>query len=131
MSEKIRAAAEKLRLIARGAQGLSLDDDSFSGLIHIDDLRERTRINEHELYSHTYMRLLAQLGGDEWSIMKEVADHEDTYLIALQGEQRREAILMNRAKAEIMMAGQPMVLPQVQTEQPLSKPKDVKEAKNK
>ena len=86
-----------IRKIMRAKQGLPPEDDIFSGLIHIDDVRERTRLDEYNVYSHAYMRLLSDVGGDEWEIMKKMADMEDPYFISLDGEQRKEAILMKRA----------------------------------
>ncbi len=86
-----------IRKIKRASQGLPAEDDIFSGLIHIDDIRERTRLPEHDVAGHSYMRLLSDIGGDEWAIMAQIAEMEDPYFISLDGEQRKEAILMKRA----------------------------------
>jgi hypothetical protein len=87
-----------IRKIIRAKQGLPTEDDIFSGLIQIKDIRERTRLQEHDVYGHSYMRLLSDLGGDEWEIMLKMANMEDPYFISLDGEQRKEAILMTRAR---------------------------------
>jgi len=116
--KKLSEVAEGLRRLRRGMQGLPLDEDVFSGLLNVKDIRERTRLNAHEVYAHSYMRMLASFGGEEWSIMGKVADMDDTYLISLEGEQRKEAILMQRAKAVIEMPGASpaaMSIPKVET----------------
>jgi len=116
---------EYLKNVFRGHKGLSLDDDVFSGLLDIKDIRERTRVNDHEVYAHSYMRLVADIGGEEWETMRKVADMEDHYLISLDGQQRQEAILMQRAKAEIRLGNEPLQVP------PIEVKKDLKQESNK
>lgn len=116
---------EGIRALIRGRQGLSIDEPSFSGLLDIKDIRERTRVNAHEVYAHSYMRLLAQVGGNEWGIMKNVADMEDHYLISLDGEQRKEAILMTKAKTEVTVQEQPLTVQKVDTTKPAKEKKGI------
>lgn len=113
--EKILELAEAIRRFKRAMQGLPLDDDVFSGLLNVKDERERTRLSEHDVYGHSYMRILAEMQGDEWEILKKIAEQEDIYFISLEGEQRKEAILMQRAKAEILMPSETLKVPQVET----------------
>lgn len=120
-AKDIRQVAEAIRALMRARQGLSIDEPSFSGLLDIKDIRERTRVNVYEVYGHSYMRLLEDVGGDEWEIMGKVADMEDHYLISKDGEQRREAIMMTKAKTEVRMLDQPLTLQKVDTSKPLEK----------
>lgn len=115
MKKKLRNIAEGLRYVVRGMQGLSLDEDAFLGLLDVKDIRERTRIDVQNIFSHSYMRLLADYGGDEWEIMKDVAEMEDHYFIAEDGEQRKEAILMTKAKTEVRLQDQPISIQKVET----------------
>jgi hypothetical protein len=113
-----------LRHLKRALQGLPKEDDAFSGLIHIQDVRERTRISMEDVYAHSYMRELAKKGGDEWEMWKFIADMEDTYFIAVEGEQRKEAILMKQISSQqpSVSINQPLSLPQVETNRPLGEP---------
>jgi Sec-independent protein translocase protein TatA len=128
--EQIREWAEKLRELGRGIgeffrgykrgwQGLTIDEDQYSGLLNVKDSRERTRLSEHDVYGHSLMELAAN-HYDELKIWGEIAKEEDIYFIPLEGEQRKEAILMQRARAEVTMAGQPLTvqMPKVETKPP-------------
>ena len=109
-----------LKNLFRGMQGLPPEgDDMFSGMIEVKDIRERTRVTTHEAYAHAYMRILKDKGGEEWAIMEDIAQQEDKYFIAIDGEQRKEAILMQRAKTEVRLPGQPLALQPVDTTKPL------------
>jgi hypothetical protein len=122
--EESKRDAREIRRYVRAAQGLQEDDDAFSGLIHIGDVRERTRISIEDVYAHSYMRLLADKGGKEWEIWDRVANMEDTYFIAVDGEQRKEAILMKQTAQPqpSVSINQPLSLPQVETNRPLGEP---------
>ena len=115
---------KEISMLIRAAKGLPLEEDLFSGLLNVKDIRERTRISSPELYAHSYMRLLKNVGGDEWQIMEDVANMEDHYYISLDGEQRKEAILMTKAKTELQVA-QPLAIQMPETK-PLEKPKEEK-----
>jgi len=121
--------AKKIRRFVRASQGLSEEDDAFNGLIHIGDVRERTRISLRNIYAHNYMRLLAKEGGEEWGIWEKVANGEDTYYIAEEGEQRKEAILMKQTSSQqpTVAINQPLSLPQVETNRPLGEPQQTQE----
>jgi len=122
-SEFTEAEAKEIVMMIRASKGLPLEEDIFSGLLNVKDIRERTRVSETEAYGHSAMRIIAAMYPDEMGFWKDVAEMEDHYLIALEGEQRKEAILMQRAKAEIRMAETGvMQLPKVET-------KPVEEAK--
>jgi len=111
---EMRKLAEIIRMFYRAMKGQTLDEDLFAGLINIKDLRERTRLSEHDVYGHSGMHLIAKWYPEEMGHWKEIADLEDIYFISLEGEQRKEAILMQRAKTAIT---QPLALqmPQVET----------------
>lgn len=113
--DEIKELAEGIRALVRGAQGLSIEDDKFSGLLDIKDIRERTRLNSHQIRGHAYMRLLRDIGGSEWEIMKKRPDMGDHYFIAKDGEQRKEAILLTRAKSEVRLGSEPLSIPPVET----------------
>jgi hypothetical protein len=114
-----KALGEFLRSLKRGMQGLPIDEDRFSGLLNIEDPRERTRLSEHDVYGHSLMELAATYY-EELAIWGKIAKEEDVYFIPLEGEQRKEAILMQRARAEVTMAGQPLTvqMPKVETKPP-------------
>jgi hypothetical protein len=111
--------SEFVRVLKRAWQGLTIDEDQYSGLLNVKDSRERTRLSEHDVYGHSLMELAAN-HYEELSIWGEIAKEEDIYFIALEGEQRKEAILMQRARAEVTMAGQPLTvqMPKVETKPP-------------
>jgi len=88
---------ELIRKIVRAKNGQPAEDDIFSGLIRVEDIRERTRLTEHNTYGHSFMRLLSDIGGDEWEVMEKIAEQEDHNFISQDGEERKEAILMKRA----------------------------------
>jgi len=115
MKKKLRNIAEGIRCVVRGMQGLPIEEDAFSGLLDVKDIRERTRVDIQNIFSHSYMRLLANYGGDEWGIMEDVAEMEDHYFIAEDGEQRKEAILMTKAKTEVRLPDQPISIQKVET----------------
>ena len=98
--KKLDTVTELIRKLKRAMQGLSADEDVFSGLLNVKDIRERTRIDTRNVYRHTYMRMLANNGGEEWKIMEDWAVMEEHLFISENGEERREAILMTRAKVE-------------------------------
>jgi len=114
-----KALGEFLRSLKRGMQGLTIDEDQYSGLLNVKDPRERTRLSEHDVYGHSLMELAAN-HYDELAIWGKIASEEDIYFIPLEGEQRKEAILMQRARAEVTMAGQPLTvqMPKVETKPP-------------
>jgi len=117
--KKIKDIAEGLRAIVRGYQGLPIDEDKFSGLLDIKDIRERTRLNTRQIFGHSYMRLLHAVGGEEWEIMRDTANMQDHYFISKDGEQRKEAILLTRAKSEVRLStGEPLTIPPVETKPP-------------
>jgi len=116
--EKMKDLATGVKYVVRGIQGLPPDEDIFSGLIDVNDIKERTRLpSQHDVYGQEFMRLLAKYGEDEWGIYQEIADLDAHLLISLEGEQRKEAILMQRSKsqANIVMPGQALQIPQVST----------------
>lgn len=110
---------QEIAYLIRAVQGLPLEEDLFSGLLNVKDIRERTRLSELDVYGHSVMRLIASWYPEEMGFWKDIADMEDHYFISLEGEQRKEAILMQRAKAEIRMAETGvMQLPKVETKPP-------------
>ena len=107
--EAFRQVAEALKWIQRAIQGLDLEEDKFQGMMNVKDIRERTRIAVKGIRRHVYFRVLgaegirlAKGGLNPYDILIDVADEEDTYLIAKDGEQRKEAILLKRTEASQM-----------------------------
>ena len=126
--EKMKAIGTGVKYAIRGAQGLPPEDDIFSGLIDVNDIRERTRLPTlHDVYGQEYLRLLGHYGGDEWKICKDIADLDGHLFISLEGEQRKEAILMQRSERapQVLIPGQGLEIPRVCTAPP-----EKKEGKN-
>lgn len=88
-----------IKNIQRGASGLPPDEDVFSGLLNKSDVRERARISERECYRHSCMRMLATMGGG-FDIWDDIANMEDIYSIAKNGEQWIYAIEMLKTRAQ-------------------------------
>jgi hypothetical protein len=105
--------ATELYYYVRASQGLMPKEDQFSGLMNISDVRERTRLKPRHVLIHSYLRLLAEIGGDEFEICKQLADQLDVYHISEGGEQRKEAILLQSRRQEMTI--QPLAVPQVIT----------------
>jgi hypothetical protein len=97
-TQEIKELAEIIRIVQRAVKGLAADEDVFLGLINVKDIRERTRLEEAGLLSHSAMRL----AGEKWSqldLFTKIADMEDPYYISKDGEGRKEGILLQQAKA--------------------------------
>lgn len=94
---KLQEIPEFIRKLVRARMGLPAEDDPFFGLIKVNDPRERARLSEHDMYGHSLMRLAAS-EYDELEIWGKIADMEDAYSISIDGEQRKEAILMQTAR---------------------------------
>lgn len=124
LTQWINQIAEPLKRLKRAMQGLPIEDDVFSGLLNVKDVRERARLSQAQIYANGYRRLVSKYGGREFKIMKDVAVMKDVYSICKDGEQRKEAILMQKAKTEVSVVPsgpQVLGLPEVQT-----KPKEEK-----
>lgn len=130
-ADKMLELGKGLKNVIRGLQGLPPEgEDTFAGMINVKDIRERTRLpSQHDVYAHSYLRLLSQAGGSEWKICKDIAEMEEHLLISLEGEQRKEAILMQKAKTEVRIPGQPLELQKVQTKREQIEAEKGKEAK--
>lgn len=106
--ETFRQIAEALKWIQRAILGQELEEDKLQGMMNQKDIRERTRISVKGIRRHVYMRIVSKqgelragLGGlNPYKILEEVADQEDTYLIAKDGEQRKEYILLKRTEPQ-------------------------------
>lgn len=99
-NEELRELAEIIRIIQRAVKGMGADDDVFQGLINIKDIRERTRLDEAGLLSHSAMRVCAA----KWPELKlflDIADMEDPYFISENGEGRKEGILLRQAQTGV------------------------------
>lgn len=99
-NQELLDLAELIRVIQRAMKGLSADDDVFLGLINPKDIRERTRLEETALLSHSAMRIAA----DKWKrldLFLDIADMEDPYYISEDGEGRKEGILLQQAKTKL------------------------------
>lgn len=121
---KLNKLAESIRRLVRAARGQSIDEDVFSGLLNVKDVRERTRLSKLEVYAHSAMRLIAGWYPVEMGFWKDIAEMEDVYFISEDGEQRKEAILMQRARTQVQLAPQPVAVqvPEVKTKPEEAKP---------
>lgn len=98
--EEMKQLAEIVRIVQRAMKGLGSEENEFYGLIDVKDIRERTRLDETTLLSHSAMRVAASQWS-EFALMLKLADMEDPYFISQDGEGRREAILQSQAKAKL------------------------------
>lgn len=124
--KELRPIAELIRSLWRAAHGMDIDaKDILSFLVNAEDVRERTRLKEHDVYGHSAMEFLAEMYPNEFGFMTELARLENIYFIPLDGEQRKEMILMQRAKVQESMPQQqsltvqmPQTTPEQQPQQP-------------
>ena len=98
--EEMKKLAEIIRVIQRAMKGLGVDDDVFLGLINAKDIRERTRLDETNLLSHSAMRVAAKYW-PEFNMFEKIADMEDPYYISEDGEGRKEGILLQQARSKL------------------------------
>ncbi len=75
--------------------------------------------------------MLGAAGGDEWAMMNDEAEQIDVYSIPFEGEQRKEAILMQKARSvsEVSVQAPSMALPQVETNRSLAQPQEQQQKK--
>lgn len=96
----IQETIEIIRQIFRAKMGLSKEDDPFLGLINVSDPREKARLTEHDYYGHSLMRLGAKTYPDALEVWGNIAEMEDVYSPSIDGEQRKEAILLRRTQPD-------------------------------
>jgi len=121
VAEYLTKLAEPLKKFIRGIHGESPEDDVFSGLIKVQDDRERARLTSYQGQANAYRELLSQYGGEEWQIMKDIAIMKNIYSIgSSDGEQWKDAILMVHARQPTT---QPLALVTPQIQQAQSQPK--------
>lgn len=117
--KRLRPIAELIRQLWRAAHGMDIDaKDILSFLVNAEDVRERTRLKEHDVYGHSAMEFLADIYPDEFGFMVDLAKLENIYFIPLDGEQRKEMILMQRAKVQESMPQQQSLTVQMPTTTP-------------
>ena len=112
-NQEIKDLAEMIRIIQRAVKGLAAEDDVFQGLINVHDIRERTRLDENGLLSHSAMRIV----GEQWTqldLFTEIANMEDPYFISEDGEGRKEGILLQQAKTGTDKANLVLNMPNTQ-----------------
>lgn len=103
--EKMLKLGKGLKNLMRGMQGLPPEgEDQFSGMINVKDIRERTRLNLHQIYSHAYMRLAGAFYPDIMKDWVTVAEEEEHLFISQDGEQRKEAIMYKQPRIEVVSA---------------------------
>ena len=98
--EYLKGIAEGIHYLIRGSQGLPPEEERYANLMNLSDRKETTRVTIRQIYEHTYMRAAQKIYGDEMELMQYIADTEDAYLVSKDGEQRREAILMQKARSQ-------------------------------
>lgn len=94
-----RPLAIAIKNLKRGSEGLSPDEDVFSGLLNRNDIRERARLSIKEGARHSRMRVLATMG-EGFEIWSEIANMEDTYSITKDGEQWAYAVEMLKVRSQ-------------------------------
>lgn len=120
--DTFKTIAEALKWIQRAILGLELEEDKLQGMMNQKDTKERTRISVKGIRRHVFMRTLAKSGvgyvPNPYAILDEVAELEDIYLIAKNGEQRKEYILLKRNEPQPSQVSIGVV-PQVETNKSL------------
>jgi hypothetical protein len=94
---ELKELADVIRVVQRAVKGMGAEEDVFQGLINVKDIRERTRLDEAGILSHSAMRIAS----NEWpelSTFLKIAEMEDPYFISEDGEGRKEGILLQQAK---------------------------------
>lgn len=123
---RMKDRGKELSYLIRGAAGMAPEESKYQWLIDLEDIRERTNLSEHDVYGHSLMQVAAR-EYDELEIWKEIADMEDHYFIAFEGEGRKLAALLQIGKREQTEAGTIAIqLPEVQTKPELSKKEEKK-----
>jgi hypothetical protein len=84
--------SERIRKIFRAKLGLPLDDDVYQGMIHTNDDRERTKLNNRNVYRHNYLDILSLVGGEEWKIAGQIAEGERHLFISEDGQRATDFI---------------------------------------
>lgn len=123
MTEQIQLSKEDLedleyiRAMKRASQGLTLtEQDIMTFLVNAKDHRERTRLKEHDVYSHSGWEFLAGIYPKTFGFLVGLAELENIYFIALDGLQRQEAILMTKAKSATQTT--PLTIENIQGQPP-------------
>lgn len=112
--EKLNKLAETIRLLWRAAHGQTLQEEQFQYLLDLNDIRERTILQEHDVYGHSAMRLGAQ-HYEALSMWGKIAEMEDHYFNSIEGESKKIAATIAVGKRETTQTGVAIQLPQVQT----------------
>lgn len=99
---KMKEIGQGIKYVIRGAQGLPPEEDHFAGMIDVKNLKERTRLNLHQVYAHAYMYECSAFYPKLMKDWETVAETEEHLLIALDGEQRKEAILYKQPRTEVV-----------------------------
>jgi hypothetical protein len=102
-ADEFHEMVEQIRQIIRARLGLSADEDLYAYLLNMRDEREKARLTEHNFYGHSAMRVISHEYPEELGYWKDIALMEDVYSIALEGEGRKEGILMANAKRQETM----------------------------
>jgi hypothetical protein len=111
--EKFRELSTKVKYVVRSTLGLSLDEDSYEGLIDVKDIQERTRVDNVGVISHTYLRLLGEMFPYEFNICTKAVEHIDKYALSIDGLSRKEAILLKSKPSQLLQTGAPLTVPEV------------------
>ncbi len=120
--------AESIRKLKRGLAGQEIDAEKLDKLIDLNDPRQLARLSEHDYYGHSLM-YVASHSYEELEVYKDIYAVEDAYSITINGEQRKEAILMTKAKSETQTSSAlNIALPSVSTT-PTEAPKPEQEKK--
>lgn len=123
--EELKQLAEIIRIVQRAVKGLDPNEDVFQGLIDVKDIRERTRLDEAALLSHSAMKIAAEKW-PEFNLFNSIAEEEDHYFISEDGEGRKEGILLQQAKTRSensLTLNQVNTKPETETEQNGQPPK--------
>lgn len=117
----ITELAEPLKKLKRAMAGQQIEDPVK--LTEWSNLNERARLTQYQIDAIAFRRLVAQYGGREWAIMDDVANWKEHLSITKDGEQRREEILMTKARTEIpsTITSQTISVPTVETKPPEKK----------
>jgi hypothetical protein len=111
VKETLEGLAEPLKKFIRAIQGLSPED--YIKMTDWSNLDERARLTQYQIEAIAYRRLVADTYPDYFGIFKITSDIKEHLSVTKEGEQRKEEILMQKAKTQVDL--QPLAIPPVIT----------------
>jgi hypothetical protein len=115
--------------LIRGSEGLSPEAESQTKMYDSHDELQNSRFTPIQAYAQVYKRLVAKTYPKVFSLMETWASLESRAFISLNGEQRKEQILIEKAKGIQLPQQQTLTLPSVDTKQEIKTESNVETKK--